>query len=132
MIEPKISNKLAPRAEHPTDEHYPVSEFYDVKDGWTIRKTDRKWDAILVAEADGELYLRYYGWEKRKGLWKVALRRFDISDWDIDEVAKKVKELKKKWGIKEDPKAVERAQKRERRDLKDFVRTEQQSEDSEE
>ncbi|MBI2938353.1 MAG: hypothetical protein HYY22_09110 [Thaumarchaeota archaeon] len=108
------------------DEPYPVSKFYSVKDGFTISKSDTRWSAILIVEAEGRIQTRFYGWVKRKGIWKVDLCRFEL-DWDIDAVARKVKELDQKWGIGNPPKA--KVQQRERRDLKDFIRPAQMSPD---
>ncbi|MGC8600859.1 MAG: hypothetical protein ACP5LS_00255 [Thermoprotei archaeon] len=77
---------------------FPVGDFYKVLDGYTILKSQNFWEAILAVETgNGSKQIRLYRWRNKNGEWKVDLARFNISSWDIDAIAGKVKEFKNKY-----------------------------------
>lgn len=77
---------------------YPVGDFYKVLDGYTILKSQNFWEAILAVETgNGSKQIRLYRWRNKNGEWKVDLARFNISSWDIEAVASKIKEFKSKY-----------------------------------
>jgi hypothetical protein len=92
-----------------SQEPYSVSDFYKVLDGYTIYKSQRTWNAILVTEdQQSRKDLRLYQWKaktkigedgKSKVVWKISLGRNTVRFWNFDLIAQKVKELKQKWGI---------------------------------
>ncbi|GBC75371.1 hypothetical protein HRbin06_00689 [archaeon HR06] len=77
-------------------EKYPVSEDLEVLDAFDIYRSNNLIMAIVVVKSERGKDLRFYRWQKRKGVWKVDLARFSILRWDFNEIANKVKELKEK------------------------------------
>ncbi len=79
---------------------FPVGEFYKQLEGFNLLKTQNFWEAVVVTESPGgQRQVRLYRWRNKGGTWKVDLARFNISGWNVDELASKVKELKQKYGI---------------------------------
>lgn len=90
-----------------SERHYPVSESYKVLEGHDIYRSSKLIVALVAVESEFGRDLRLYRWQKRLDkkanaeAWKVDLARMSVRDWNWEELAQKIKELKAKYGIKE-------------------------------
>jgi len=78
---------------------YPVSESYNVLEGFDIYRGTNLIVAVVAVESEGRRDVRLYRWQKRKGAWKVDLCRMSVARWDWDQISSKVKELIQKYKI---------------------------------
>jgi hypothetical protein len=97
-----LSEKKTGQADQPEEKQsgtqYPLGEFYKLVDGYTLMKSQNFWEALLVVETgNGARQIRLYRWRNKNGEWKVDLARFNVSGWDFDAIASKVKEFKSKY-----------------------------------
>jgi hypothetical protein len=70
-----------------------------VIEGYDIYRSLNIIIALVVVEISGKKDLRLYRWQNRKGQWKVDLCRMSVFRWNWNDVAKKVNELKNKYGL---------------------------------
>jgi hypothetical protein len=64
-----------------TEEKLPISEFYKVIDYFTMFKSQKWWEAIVVFEAFGKRSIGLYLWEKRNEAWKRK-HKFNVRNLD--------------------------------------------------
>lgn len=89
--------------------NYPVSESFQVLEGYDIYRSEKLIVAVVVVQSDFGRDLRLYRWQKRNDAWKVDLCRMSVALWNWDALAQKAKELSEKHeiGKKRGPKAAQ-------------------------
>ena len=60
------------------NEKYPVSDFYEVLDGYDIYRDDEIIVAIVAVKSKKGKDVRLYRWHKKEGEWKVDLCRIEL------------------------------------------------------
>ena len=68
-----------------TEEKLPISEFYKVVDSFTIFKSQKWWEAVVVFESCGKRSIGLYLWQKREDKWK---RKHKFNVRNLDEWSK--------------------------------------------
>ncbi|MFX1253454.1 MAG: hypothetical protein ACFFCZ_17730 [Promethearchaeota archaeon] len=71
------------------EESFPISDYYEVLESYTLRKSDKWWTAILVVRKKGDetnktASLRLYRWQKKEDKWAKS-GSFNINrktDWE--------------------------------------------------
>jgi hypothetical protein len=79
--------------------NYPVSESFQVLEGYDIYRSEKLIVALVVVQSDFGRDLRLYRWQKRNDAWKVDLCRMSVALWNWDALAQKAKELTEKYEI---------------------------------
>jgi hypothetical protein len=78
---------------------YPVSETFQLLEGYDIIRNDNFIVALVAVESNHRRDIRLYRWQRRKDQWKVDLCRMSVASWKWDVIASKVKEWTEKYGI---------------------------------
>jgi hypothetical protein len=78
---------------------YPVSESFEVLEGFDIYRSENLVIALVVVKGPSGKDLRLYRWQKRKDKWKVDLCRMSVSRWKWSGIAEKAIELVKKYDL---------------------------------
>ena len=79
--------------------NYPVSESFQVLEGYDIYRSEKLIVALVVVQSDFGRDLRMYRWQKRNDAWKVDLCRMSVALWNWDTLAQKAKELTERYEI---------------------------------
>lgn len=78
---------------------YPVSQQFQVLEGYDIYRSDHLIIALVVVEEAKRRDLRLYRWQNRKGAWKVDLCRMSVANWKWADLARKAEDLMAKYHI---------------------------------
>lgn len=78
---------------------YPISDRYQVLDGFDVYRSSKLIIAFVAVESDSGRQLRLYRWQNRNGSWKVDLCRMSVNGWNWAEISEKVKSLCSKYSI---------------------------------
>jgi hypothetical protein len=79
--------------------NYPVSESFQVLEGYDIYRSEKLIVALVVVQSDYGRDLRLYRWQKRNEAWKVDLCRMSVALWNWEVLAQKARELIEKYEI---------------------------------
>ena len=80
-------------------EQYPVSESFQVLEGFDVYRSSKLIIAFVVVESDKGKQLRLYRWQNRKGTWKVDLCRMSVDRWNWSEISAKISSIYAKYSI---------------------------------
>lgn len=80
-------------------EQYPVSESFQVLEGFDVYRSSKLIIAFVVVESDKGKQLRLYRWQNRKGTWKVDLCRMSVDRWNWSEISAKISSIYVKYSI---------------------------------
>ena len=80
-------------------EQYPVSESFQVIEGFDVYRSSKLIIAFVVVESDKGKQLRLYRWQNRKGTWKVDLCRMSVDRWNWSEISAKIRSIYAKYSI---------------------------------
>lgn len=80
-------------------EQYPVSESFQVIEGFDVYRSSKLIIAFVVVESDKGKQLRLYRWQNRKGTWKVDLCRMSVGRWNWSEISAKISSIYAKYSI---------------------------------
>lgn len=80
-------------------EQYPVSESFQVIEGFDVYRSSKLIIAFVVVESDKGKQLRLYRWQNRKGTWKVDLCRMSVDRWNWSEISAKISSIYAKYSI---------------------------------
>jgi hypothetical protein len=93
----------SPQTEKPQQKkregNYPVSESFQVLEGYDIYRSEKLIVALVVVQSDFGRDLRLYRWQKRNDAWKVDLCRMSVALWNWETLAQRAKELIEKYEI---------------------------------
>ena len=78
-------------------EKYPVSDFYEVLDGFDIYRSDDLIVAIVAVKSKEDIDVRFYRWHKKAGEWKVDLCRMSVLGWNMTDIYNKISEFRQKF-----------------------------------
>ncbi len=79
------------------NEKYPVSDFYEVLDGYDIYRDDEIIVAIVAVKSKKGNDVRLYRWHKKEEEWKVDLCRMSVEKWDMTDIYNIISEFKRKY-----------------------------------
>jgi len=79
------------------NEKYPVSDFYEVLDGYDIYRGDDIIVAIIAVKSKKGKDVRLYRWHKKNGDWKVDLCRMSVEKWNMTDIYNIISEFKQKY-----------------------------------
>ena len=80
-------------------EQYPVSDFFQVLDGFDVYRSEKLIIAFVAVESNYGKQLRLYRWQNRNGSWKVDLCRMSVDRWNWSEISGKISSLCAKYSI---------------------------------
>ena len=80
-------------------EQYPVSDFFQVLDGFDVYRSGKLIIAFVAVESNYGKQLRLYRWQNRNGSWKVDLCRMSVDRWNWSEISGKINSLCAKYSI---------------------------------
>ena len=78
-------------------EKYPVSDFYEVLDGFDIYRSDDLIVDIVAVKSKEDRDIRFYRWHKKDGEWKVDLCRMSVLGWNMTDIYNKISEFRQKF-----------------------------------
>ena len=78
-------------------EKYPVSDFYEVLDGFDIYRGDDLIIAIVAVKSKQGKDVRLYRWHKKDGEWKVDLCRMSVEKWNMTDIYNVISEFRQKY-----------------------------------
>ena len=79
------------------NEKYPVSDFYQVIDGFDIYRDDKIIIAIVAVNSKKGKDVRFYRWYMKNKEWKVDLCRMSVEKWDMTDIYNIISEFKQKY-----------------------------------
>ena len=79
------------------NEKYPVSDFYQVIDGFDIYRDDKTIIAIVAVNSKKGKDVRLYRWYMKNKEWKVDLCRMSVEKWDMTDIYNIISEFKQKY-----------------------------------
>ena len=80
-------------------EQYPVSELFQVLEGFDVYRSSKLIIAFVAVQSDYGKQLRLYLWQNRKGSWKVDLCRMSVDRWNWSEISGKISSICAKYSI---------------------------------
>lgn len=85
----------------PSDYFPDTSELVKKLGGYDIYKSGKHWMALLACKDNhGRLYIKWYRWELRSGLWKVALCNMKVHYLNFNDLQEKIDNLKEIYEIR--------------------------------